>query len=119
MIKFILKSSVLSTMFISAAFAGQKASDLADNTTSGFGSFTDLLIAGFALFGLALAGFGVAGLMKEKSSGGQDTNGDHMKKIIGGAVMFSLFGILTAVNMEVFGGDTELQQTRTLLQQNS
>lgn len=110
-------SLVSSLLFMGYVNAGsQDVGKLADNAAGGGNSILELLVIGCALVGLFYAITGLLGLLKGRNGGGQDQASDNWKKLLGGAIAFSIFGLITAFNMQVFQDTADYQNTRSLIQ---
>jgi hypothetical protein len=112
----LLKGSVAFAFY--APFMVSAQETITGFTQNGVGIFQGILLfvlAGFALYGVVVAGSGVMGLMN--NSNPNESKLGHFTKLILGAILFSLMALIMAFNLEFFGNDAEsqgvLQQLRT------
>ncbi|WP_018983984.1 hypothetical protein [Salinimonas chungwhensis] len=68
------------------------------------------------IIGVLIIAAGVMGLIQGRN--GQESSGTHWKKIGGGGLLASTFGIMLAINSQFFGSTEEVKQTKTLIEQS-
>ena len=86
----------LLAMVPSSAYA-ENAGAKAANVTSNVVLITAMILAIAAMVGAAFVIAGILGLMKAKNQGGQESAGDHWKKVIGGSALFGIPAIVLIV----------------------